>query len=73
MAEENPDLGKVLLFDEAVIILVERAAAGEFDTLGGLLPEADEVVVEELTAIIGNGLPALGRQASQDVAEGTLP
>jgi hypothetical protein len=45
VAEEGSDLGKVLLFDETVVVLVKRAAAGEFDALGSLSPEADEVVV----------------------------
>lgn len=53
MTEEGTDQGKVLLFDEAVVILVKRAAAGEFDALCRLLPEVDEVVVEELTAVVG--------------------
>ena len=43
---------RVLLLDEPVIVLVEGAAAGKVDTLDSMLPEADEVVVEELAAVI---------------------
>jgi hypothetical protein len=52
MAEVASDEGGVLLLDEAVVVLVERATAGEAEARDSVVPVADEMIIEELTAIV---------------------
>ena len=70
VAQVGSDQARVLLFDEAIVILVVRSAAGECNTLDGTLKEAKQVVVEELAAVAlvlygqvqgRGGVPALER------------
>jgi hypothetical protein len=48
VAQVSSDQARVLLFDEAIVVLVVRSAAGEGNTLDNALKEAKQVVVEEL-------------------------
>ena len=74
--------GVVLLFDEAVVILVIRSAAGQRNALDLLLPEAQQVVIEELRAIAlvldgqvqgQGGVPAPGKADGSACGERHLP
>jgi len=50
IAKVGPYQSRVLLLDEPVVVLVERAAAGGMDTLDSIVSGADGVPVEELAA-----------------------
>jgi len=51
VAQIGTNQGGVLLFDEAIVVLVVGSAAGELNTLDGVFPEAEQVVIEELAAV----------------------
>jgi len=51
-AQELAHMGPVLLLDVGIVVLLIGAAAGELDG-GGLLAVLDQMVVEELAAVIG--------------------
>ena len=61
-----------LLLHEAVVILVPGPAAREAHTLDGILPEGDEVVIEELAAIVRMDLVHREGQACQHAPEGVF-
>jgi hypothetical protein len=42
----------VLLLDEAIVVLAVGTAAGDLDAFDAVLPEADEMGVEELAAVV---------------------
>ncbi|MEA3459445.1 MAG: hypothetical protein U9R11_02020 [Chloroflexota bacterium] len=67
----------MLLLDEAVVVpfdfaqdrLVVGSAAGELNALDGPLLEAEQVVVEELAAVVGVDSQHGEGEAGQDAAE----
>ena len=52
VAQVSTNQGRVPLFDEAVVVLVVRSAAGEPHPLDPLLPEAEHVIIEELATVV---------------------
>jgi len=72
MAQESADEGGVLLLDVGVVVFVEGAAAGEVDMRGLFFPEAQEMVVEELAAVVGVDLQEREGEAGQDLTEAVL-
>src|SRR3989304_5085412 len=53
IAEVGADQGAVLLLDEAVVVALEGSAARELNALVTVLPEAAQMIVEELAAVVG--------------------
>ncbi len=53
VAEIGPDEGIVFLLDETVVILVPGARARKLQVFDLVAPEADQVVIEELAAVVG--------------------
>jgi len=72
VAQVGADQSKVLLLDEAIVVLVERAAAGDSDTGHLVSPEAEQVVVEEFGAIVGVDLADGEGDAAHDALGGIL-
>ena len=56
-AQVSPDQGGILLLDEAVVVLVVRAATRQLHLLDPFAPEADQVGVEELAAVVRMDFP----------------
>ncbi len=69
IAQVCPHEGAVLLLDPGIVILVERAAAGDGDPLHDVTPEAQHMVIEELAPIVRVNLQHREGQAGQDVAK----
>ena len=53
IAQVGADEGVVLLLDEAVVVTLEGPAAGELNGPVTILPEATQMIVEELAAVVG--------------------
>ena len=52
VAEPLTDMGPVFLFDMSVIIFVVGSGASKLDTVFSLFKMSQEVIIEELTAIV---------------------
>ena len=70
MAQISADQGAVLLLHEGVVVLVIGSGSGQLYVASSLSPEAQQVVVEELTAVVGMDLLDFEGQLSENVAEG---
>jgi len=71
-ADVAADEGAVLLLDEGVVILAERAGAGKGQAGNRLLPVGEQEAIEELVAIIRMQLDDGERQAGQDAGKAIL-
>src|SRR3970282_2458258 len=67
-ADQLANVGPVLLLDVGVVVLLVGTAAGELDLLGAAV--ADQVVVEELAAVVGVDAAEAEGQALAHVLEG---
>ena len=58
------------MFHEAIVVLLVGSAAGELNALDDILPEAEQVVVEELTAVVRVDFQHWKGKSGQDTAKG---
>lgn|GEM_PF-4559298 len=65
VAEECTHQRGILLFHSGVVVLVKGATARELYTLDNVAPEAQQMVAEELTAIVGMDFEDWERQTAQ--------
>src|SRR4030042_5187406 len=69
MAQIGADQRIVLLLYEALIVLLVRSAAGEDNLLRYLVPEEQQLVVEELRPVVGVNVAHRKGQANEDAGE----
>ena len=71
VADLFPDVGGVFLFDVGVVVLLAGAGAGERDRFGQPADVGQQMVVDELVAVVGVDPPQAERQAR--ASPGTPP
>ena len=70
VAEEGADEGEVLLLDTGVVVLVIGARAGQGDAWDEVAPEAQQVIVEKGTVVIGVDSEHWEGWPAEDAAKG---